>query len=138
LHQDAVAESSAFFRRFIAVDAPHPRRSCGRQNLKRGGGVSHVSLDEAVVVGRQDGLDLVALDDALNALARIDARKGRVVEMRFFGGLSVDETAAVLKVSPVTVRRDWNSAKITRRIGQPRYRGRSTTPEPFMLKRWRR
>jgi RNA polymerase sigma factor (TIGR02999 family) len=99
------AVSSQLMRR-ILVD--HARR----QNLKRGGGVSHVSLDEAVVVGRQHGLDLVALDDALNALARIDARKGRVVEMRFFGGLSVDETAAVLKVSPVTVRRDWNSAKI--------------------------
>jgi RNA polymerase sigma-70 factor (ECF subfamily) len=53
--------------------------------------------------------------------AAIDARKGRVVEMRFFGGLSVDETTAVLKVSPVTVRRDWNNAKITRRIGQATY-----------------
>ena len=99
------AVSSQLMRR-ILVD--HARR----QNLKRGGGVPHVSLDEAVVVGGQHGLDLVALDDALTALARIDARKGRVVEMRFFGGLSVDETAAVLKVSPVTVRRDWNSAKI--------------------------
>jgi RNA polymerase sigma-70 factor, ECF subfamily len=99
------AVSSQLMRR-ILVD--HARR----QNLKRGGGVPHVSLDEALVVGRQHGLDLVALDDALNALARMDARKGRVVEMRFFGGLSVDETAAVLKVSPVTVRRDWNSAKI--------------------------
>ena len=99
------AVSSQLMRR-ILVD--HARR----QNLKRGGGVPHVSLDEAVVVGRQPGLDLVALDDALNALARMDARKGRVVEMRFFAGLSVDEIAAVLKVSPVTVRRDWNSAKI--------------------------
>ena len=99
------AVSSQLMRR-ILVD--HARR----QNLKRGGGVPHVSLDEAVVVGRQPGLDLVALDDALNALARIDERKGRVVEMRFFAGLSVDEIAAVLKVSPVTVRRDWNSAKI--------------------------
>jgi RNA polymerase sigma-70 factor, ECF subfamily len=53
--------------------------------------------------------------------AAIDARQGRVVEMRFFGGLSVDETTAVLKVSPVTVRRDWNNAKITRRIGQATY-----------------
>ncbi len=101
---------------FFAVSSQLMRRilvdQARRQNLKRGGGVPHVSLDEAVVVGRQHGLDLVALDDALNALARMDARKGRVVEMRFFGGLSVDETAAVLKVSPVTVRRDWNSAKI--------------------------
>lgn len=99
------AVSSQLMRR-ILVD--HARR----QNLKRGGGVPHVSLDEAVVVGKQPGLDLVALDDALNALARMDERKGRVVEMRFFAGLSVDEIAAVLKVSPVTVRRDWNSAKI--------------------------
>jgi RNA polymerase sigma-70 factor, ECF subfamily len=58
------------------------------------------------------GVDLVALDDALNALGRVDRRKVQVVEMRFFGGLSVDETAAVLKVSPVTVRRDWSSAKL--------------------------
>ena len=64
------------------------------------------------MVGADDDLDFVALDDALNALARVDPRKVQVVEMRFFGGLSVDETAAVLKVSPVTVRRDWSSAKV--------------------------
>jgi RNA polymerase sigma factor (TIGR02999 family) len=92
--------------RRILVD--HARR----HNLKRGGGVPHVSLDEAVVVGREAGADVVALDDALNGLARVDARKVRVVEMRFFAGLSVEETALVLKVSPVTVRRDWSSAKI--------------------------
>ena len=56
--------------------------------------------------------DLMALDDALNALGRVDPRKVQVVEMRFFGGLSIEETATVLKVSPVTVRRDWSSAKI--------------------------
>ena len=67
---------------------------------------------EAVVVRGDPGADLVALDDALNALARVDPRKVRVVEMRFFAGLSVEETATVLKVSPVTVRRDWSSAKI--------------------------
>ena len=74
--------------------------------------MQHVSLDEAVVVSREAGADVVALDDALNALARVDPRKVRVVEMRFFAGLSVEETALVLKVSPVTVRRDWSSAKI--------------------------
>ena len=61
--------------------------------------------------GDQDA-DLVALDDAMNALARLDPRKVQVVEMRFFGGLSVEETAEVLKVSPVTVKRDWSTAKL--------------------------
>ena len=101
---------------FFAVSAQLMRRilveHARRHNLKRGRGVRHVSLDEAVVVGGDPGVDLVALDDALNALARVDPRKVRVVEMRFFGGLSVEETAMVLKVSPVTVRRDWSSAKI--------------------------
>jgi RNA polymerase sigma factor (TIGR02999 family) len=101
---------------FFAVSAQLMRRilvdHARRHNLKRGRGVPHVSLDEAVLVSEQPGADLVALDDALNALARLDPRKVRVVEMRFFAGLSVEETAVVLKVSPVTVRRDWNSAKI--------------------------
>ena len=64
------------------------------------------------MVGAHVSADLVALDDALNELARLDPRKVRVVEMLFFGGLSVDETAEVLKVSPVTVRRDWSTAKV--------------------------
>jgi RNA polymerase sigma factor (TIGR02999 family) len=101
---------------FFAVSAQLMRRilveHARRHNLKRGRGVRHVTLDEAVVVAADPGVDLVALDDALNALARVDPRKVKVVEMRFFGGLSVDETAAVLKVSPVTVRRDWSSAKV--------------------------
>ena len=63
-------------------------------------------------MGGDPDADLVALDDAMNALARLDPRKVQVVEMRFFGGLSVEETAEVLKVSPVTVKRDWSSAKI--------------------------
>ena len=101
---------------FFAVSAQLMRRilveHARRHNLKRGRGVQHVSFDEAVVVGAAPGVDLVALDDALKALARVDVRKVQVVEMRFFGGLSVEETATVLKVSPVTVRRDWSSAKI--------------------------
>jgi RNA polymerase sigma factor (TIGR02999 family) len=101
---------------FFAVSAQLMRRilveHARRHNLKRGRGVHHVSLDEAVLVGVDSGVDLVALDDALNTLARVDPRKVQVVEMRFFGGLSVEETATVLKVSPVTVRRDWSSAKI--------------------------
>jgi RNA polymerase sigma-70 factor, ECF subfamily len=101
---------------FFAVSAQLMRRilvdHARRQNLKRGAGVQHVSLDEAAMVGGARSADLVALDDAMNDLARLDARKAQVVDMRFFGGLSVDETAEVLKVSPVTVRRDWNTAKV--------------------------
>lgn len=98
------AVSSQLMRR-ILVD--HARR----RNLKRGAGVAHVTLDDAAVVGGEPALDFVALDDAMNALQRVDPRKVQVVEMRFFGGLSVAETAAVLGVSEVTVMRDWSSAK---------------------------
>jgi RNA polymerase sigma-70 factor (ECF subfamily) len=100
---------------FFAVSSQVMRRIlveyARRHNLKRGGGVQRVTLDEAATVGGGEDMDLVALDDALNALARIDPRKVRVVEMRFFGGLSVEETAEVLKVSTVTVKRDWRLAK---------------------------
>jgi RNA polymerase sigma factor (TIGR02999 family) len=100
---------------FFAVSAQLMRRilveHARRHNLKRGGGLQHVSLEEAAEVGGGRAADLVALDDAMDALARLDARKVRVVEMRFFGGLSVEETAEVLKVSPVTVMRDWSTAK---------------------------
>ena len=100
---------------FFAVSAQLMRRilveRARRHNLKRGGGVQHIQLDEAAVMGGNRPTDLVALDDAMNALARLDARKVQVVEMRFFGGLSLEETAAVLKVSSVTVRRDLRTAK---------------------------
>jgi RNA polymerase sigma factor (TIGR02999 family) len=82
-----------------------------RKALKRGGEVSALDLDEALAATKQPHTDLVAIDDALSALAAIDPRKGQVVEMRFFGGLSVKETAEVLKVSPETVQRDWKLAK---------------------------
>ncbi len=99
---------------FFAVSSQLMRRilvdRARRRNLKRGGGIEHLSLD-AVAVAGSPGPDLVRLDDALNALAQMDARKAQVVEMRFFGGLSVDETAEVLKVSSVTVLRDWGTAK---------------------------
>jgi RNA polymerase sigma factor (TIGR02999 family) len=99
---------------FFAVSAQLMRRilvdHARRHNLKRGAGVQHVGLEEtAVVVGPDE--DLVALDDAMQALARMDPRKAHVVELRFFGGLSVEESAEVLKVSPVTVMRDWNTAR---------------------------
>jgi RNA polymerase sigma-70 factor, ECF subfamily len=100
---------------FFAVSAQLMRRilveHARRHNLKRGGGVQHVSLDEAAFAGSGQDTDLVALDRAMNALARIDPRKVQVVEMRFFGGLSAEETAEVLKISAVTVKRDWRAAK---------------------------
>jgi len=83
-----------------------------RRFQKRGGDAVHVPLDEGLVVSREPDRDLVAVDDALSALAAVDERKSRVVELRFFGGLSVDETAEVLKVSPDTVMRDWKLAKV--------------------------
>jgi RNA polymerase sigma-70 factor, ECF subfamily len=83
-------------------------RSRGRQ--KRGGAALAVTLDEAAICPRES-LDLGRLDDALHALADTDVRKSRVVELRFFGGFSVDEVAAILDVSPQTVLRDWRLAK---------------------------
>ncbi|MGI9071088.1 MAG: sigma-70 family RNA polymerase sigma factor [Bryobacteraceae bacterium] len=91
--------------RRILVD--HAR---SRIYLKRGGGVRPVTLDESMVVGERTA-ELIALDDALKALALRDERKARVVELRFFAGLSVEETATVLKVSPQTVSRDWSLSK---------------------------
>jgi RNA polymerase sigma factor (TIGR02999 family) len=100
---------------FFAASAQLMRRilveHARRHNLKRGGRVPHLSLDEAAEVGGERTADLVGLDDAMNALARLDPRKVQVVEMRFFSGLSVEETAEVLKISPITVMRDWNTAK---------------------------
>ena len=101
---------------FFAVSAQLMRRilvdHARRHNLKRGGDVPHVSLDEVASVGSGQDTDLVALDRAMHALARIDPRKVQVVEMRFFGGLNVEETAEVLKISTVTVKRDWRAAKL--------------------------
>jgi RNA polymerase sigma-70 factor, ECF subfamily len=71
-----------------------------------------MSLEEALVVSRERGADLVALDGALNALAAIDPRRSRVVELRFFGALTVEETAEMLKVSPETVMHDWKLARV--------------------------
>jgi RNA polymerase sigma factor (TIGR02999 family) len=78
---------------------------------KRGGGAPHVPLDEAAVLAGQGASELVALDEALRGLEEVDAQKARVVELRYFGGLSVEETAEVLGVSPTTVRREWRRAK---------------------------
>jgi RNA polymerase sigma factor (TIGR02999 family) len=83
-----------------------------RHYLKRGGGARPVTLKEDLDVAAAQTTDLVALDDALNALGEVDPRRVRVVELRFFAGLTVEETAEVLKVSPDTVVRDWRLAKV--------------------------
>jgi len=83
----------------------------GRQYAKRGGDVRRVNLDEIAIVSEGRAADVVALDDALNRLAAVDQRKSQVVELRFFGGLSIDETATVLAVSRGTIMRDWTLAK---------------------------
>jgi RNA polymerase sigma factor (TIGR02999 family) len=98
---------AARLMRRILVDAA---RAKGYR--KRGGGALMLSLDEALIVPLEPGKDLVALDDALIALAQVDARKSQVVEMRFFGGLSLEETAEALHVSRDTVKRDWKMAKL--------------------------
>ena len=101
---------------FFAVSAQLMRRilvdfARSRNYLKRGGNAVQVSLDKVLAITPEQDPDVVALDEALNALAAIDERKGRVVELRFFGGLNIEETAEVLKVSPDTVMRDWRLAK---------------------------
>ena len=101
---------------FLAMAARLMRRilvdfARSKQYLKRGGGAVNVSLAPDVALSSEPGRDLVALDDALEALAKVDERKSRVIEMRFFGGLSVQETAEALHVSPETVMRDWKLAK---------------------------
>jgi len=97
---------SARVMRHILVD--HAR---ARRYQKRGGDAQRVTFDEGLAVTSEPGPDLVALDEALQALAKFDERKSRVIEMRFFGGLTVEETASVLKVSPATVMGDWRLAK---------------------------
>jgi RNA polymerase sigma factor (TIGR02999 family) len=98
---------SARLMRRILVD--HAR---SRNYQKRGGGAAPVALDDILVAPPERGADLVALDDALEDLARVDRRKSQVVELRFFGGLSVEETAEALSVSAETVMRDWRLAKV--------------------------
>src|SRR5437762_12667521 len=97
--------ASRLMRR-ILVD--HAR---SHQYAKRGGGAHKVSLDEGAVVAKEQAADLIALDDALLSLAALDERKSQIVELRFFGGLSVEETAEALTPSTRTVMREWNMAK---------------------------
>jgi RNA polymerase sigma factor (TIGR02999 family) len=100
---------------FFAVSAQLMRRilvdHARRRNLKRGRGMQRVSLEDTAAIGATRDDDFVALDEALRELARLDPREARIVELRFFGGLSVEEAAEVLKISAVTVMRDWSTAR---------------------------
>ena len=97
---------AAQIMRHILVD--HARRY---RYDKRGGGTRHVPLDEGAIVREERAGELVALDDALTRLAAIDPRKSQIVELRFFGGLTVEETAEVMKLAPITIMREWRAAK---------------------------
>ena len=99
------AMSSRLIRQ-VLIDAARSRNA-----LKRGGQSPHVAIDEALLVSEEPRADIIALDDALTRLAAIDPRKNQVVELRFFGGLDIEETAEILRVSPDTVKRDWKLAK---------------------------
>jgi RNA polymerase sigma-70 factor (ECF subfamily) len=101
---------------FFGIAATSMRRilvsyARGRNRVKRGGGALQVSLDEAALLSDERAAEMVALNEALDHLAAVDRRKSQVVELRYFGGLSIEETAEVLKVSPGTVMRDWTLAK---------------------------
>lgn len=101
---------------FFAISAQLMRRvlvdfARRRNQLKRGGEARHISIEEALDVSDERGADVIALDDALNELAKLNQRQSRVVELRFFGGLTEEEIAEVLKISPRTVRNDWRLAR---------------------------
>jgi RNA polymerase sigma-70 factor (ECF subfamily) len=98
---------AAQLMRCILVD--HAREHASQ---KRGGKAQMVSLDEAAVISRERASEVIALDEALQGLAAMDPQQSRIVELRFFGGLSVDETAEVLSLSPATIKREWSSAKL--------------------------
>jgi RNA polymerase sigma factor (TIGR02999 family) len=97
---------SAQVMRHILID--HARKY---SYAKRGAGAKHIALDEVSVLKQERAGEFVALDDALVGLAKIDPRKARIVELRFFGGLTVEETAEVLKLAPITVKREWRAAR---------------------------
>lgn len=98
--------AAAQMMRHVLVD--HAR---GKRREKRGGEFHHVALEDAVSFSDEKNLDLLALEDALQQLAEFDSRQSKIVELRFFGGLTIEETAHVLKISPATVKREWTMAK---------------------------
>ena len=116
-----LAVAAQTMRRILVEFARHRRRQ------KRGGDVVRVTITDAGDIAQEKGADLVALSDALSTLATFDSRMSQVVELRFFGGLSVQETADVLQVSPETVMRDWKTAKVwlLRELTQAKPRGAS-------------
>jgi RNA polymerase sigma factor (TIGR02999 family) len=135
-HSFAVAAQAM---RRVLVDAAQARRNLkrgggARRNLKRGGGARRVTLEDAVAVAPERGADVLALDEALGRLARLNARQARVVELRYFGGLTEAEVAEVLGVSERTVRHDWGVARgwLYRALRDAR-QGAAMTPE-----RWER
>ena len=102
---------------FLAICAQLMRRilvdfARSRHSQRRGGGQRNLPLNEEVTASTRSPAEIIAVDNAVNKLSALDARKGRVVELRFFGGLGVEETAEVLKISPETVMRDWKMAKV--------------------------
>lgn len=101
---------------FFAIAATSMRqilveRARARNAAKRGGSQMRITLDEAVAAGREKSIDLLALDEALTRLAVMDPEQARIVELRFFGGLSIEETAEAMGISPATVKRSWSMAK---------------------------
>ena len=101
---------------FLAIASQAMRRvlidhARSKRRVKRGGLQQKVSLEDVVIAAEEQSYDLVALDEALDRLAKVDARQSRIVELRFFGGLSVEQTAEVLAISPKTVKRDWAVAR---------------------------
>ena len=98
--------AAAQMMRHILID--HAR---SHRYAKRGAGAQHIPLDDVTVVSQERAAELIALNDALTRLAKIDQRKGQIVELRFFGGLTVEETAEVMKLAPITIKREWRSAK---------------------------
>ena len=115
---------AAQMMRRILVDYARSRRYA-----KRGGDARQVTFDEELMVSRQLSADVIELHDALNELAAIDERKSKVVELKFFGGLSIEETAEVLGVSPGTVMRDWTLAKAWLRLAMESHRINATSPK---------
>jgi RNA polymerase sigma-70 factor, ECF subfamily len=105
--QGAFFRIAAHLMRQILVE--HAR---SHKASKRGGGVANLAIEDAADPRQSSNVDIVALDDALNELARIDKQQSRIVELRFFAGLSIEETASLLTVSPSTVKRDWNMARV--------------------------
>ena len=97
---------AARLMRHILID--HARR---HRYAKRGGGARNVPLDEVMIVNEKRAEELVSLDDAMTELAKLDPRKSQIIELRFFGGLTIEETAEAMKISPITVTREWRLAK---------------------------